>query len=388
MKKRVIVVFAVVILAVAAYLIVNPGAIPGRAASGTPGAAGVSTLAPVKAIGQVNVEGKLVPYQYVDLTFATSGTVEAVLVAEGQSVKKGDVLARLRNQEQIKVSVTSARLDVANAQKALNDLYINAPLQAAQIWSDMTQAQKDLDDSQKKRTALDYPRADETILKEDQQTYDSALDGYNQMKDYYDRANESDKRNLLDRLQKFRKERDDALAQLNYDKGKPDQFQFDQADAKLALAKAKLQDMQRKYTILQNGPDPDEVSVAQAQLAQAQAKAEAAQASLNDLELTAPFNGTVVSLSLKPGQSVGQDAQAVTLADFSKWRVETTNLTELSVLKIKVGSPASVSFDALPGVNFNGKVAAISSLGQNQVETSPTPPRSTWKPSIRACVGT
>jgi multidrug resistance efflux pump len=366
MKKGMIAFLGIAVVALVAFLALSPsglGLTAGAASSGTPAAA--ATLAPVKATGQVNVEGKLVPYQYVDLSFNTTGTVETVLVSEGQAVKAGDLLARLHNQEQIKVSIASAELDVANAEKALDDLYVNAPLQAAQTWSDMVQAEKTLEDAQKKRSALNYPRGSEELIKEAQQTYDTALDGYNKMKDYYDRANELDKRNLLDRVQKLRKERDDALAQLNYYKGKPDQFNFDQADATLALAQTNLSDLQRKYTILKDGPDPEDVKIAQAQVAQAQAKAEAAQASLKDLELRAPFDGTLVSMSLKPGQSVTQGTLAATLADFSKWRVETTNLTELSVLKIQVGSPAVVSFDALPGVSFNGKVATIQSLGQN-----------------------
>jgi HlyD family secretion protein len=56
----------------------------------------------------------------------------------------------------------------------------------------------------------------------------------------------------------------------------------------------------------------------------------------------------------------------VRLADLSGWRVETTDLTELSVVRIKGGDRAIITFDALPGVEIPGTVTRINALGENR----------------------
>jgi len=221
-------------------------------------------------------------------------------------------------------------------------------------------------DAQKKRTALNYPRANADLIKEAQERMEKAEDDYKNIEDVYNAASELGKRDYVELLQQARKARDDARATYYFLKGTPDQFAFDQADARLALAQAKLADMQRRYEIYKNGADPAEVELIEAQMEQAQAKLDAAQADLVDLEIRAPFDGTVVSLDLKVGQFVNPGEVAVTIADFSKWRVETTNLTELSVLQIHEGSLATVRLDALPGVTFPGKVAYIKNFGENK----------------------
>jgi HlyD family secretion protein len=372
MKKGFVGLFAVAAIALIIYLAVGQGDFLGLGNLFNPGAANstptpASTpLAPVKASNQINVEGKLVPYQHGNLGFNTSGTVETIEVKEGALVKAGQVLARLRNQEQIRVAIASAQLELADAQKALDDLNTNAPLVASQLHYDIIQAEKEFVDAQKKRTALDYPRADEKLIKEAQSRMEKAEDDFKNIEDVYNAASELGKRDYIDMLQQARKARDDARATYYFLKGTPDQYAFNQADARLELAQTKLADLQRKYEIYKNGADPAEVELIQAQMEQAQAKLEAAQADLVNLEIRAPFDGTIVSLNLKVGQYVNPGEVAVTMADFSRWRVETTNLTELSVMQIHEGSLATVWLDALPGVTFPGKVAYIKNFGENK----------------------
>jgi multidrug efflux pump subunit AcrA (membrane-fusion protein) len=41
--------------------------------------------------------------------------------------------------------------------------------------------------------------------------------------------------------------------------------------------------------------------------------------------------------------------------------VETTDLNEIDVARLTIGDPAAVTFDAIPNVTVNGKVARIAS---------------------------
>jgi len=53
------------------------------------------------------------------------------------------------------------------------------------------------------------------------------------------------------------------------------------------------------------------------------------------------------------------------LADLSTWRIETADLSELSVVDVQAGDKVEVSFDALPDVTLAGRVKHIQPIGEN-----------------------
>ncbi|MGB9605760.1 MAG: efflux RND transporter periplasmic adaptor subunit, partial [Bryobacteraceae bacterium] len=113
------------------------------------------------------------------------------------------------------------------------------------------------------------------------------------------------------------------------------------------------------------------LAAAEARLAQAEARVRAAQAALRQAELTleratlsAPFAGTVVQINLKVGEQPAPGEPAVVLADFSGWRVETSDLTELDVVNVRVGDRVTLTFDALPDLTLPGTVTKIQALGK------------------------
>jgi HlyD family secretion protein len=56
----------------------------------------------------------------------------------------------------------------------------------------------------------------------------------------------------------------------------------------------------------------------------------------------------------------------VQLADLSGWQIETTDLTELSIVHVTEGSPATITFDAVPGLELSGKVTRIKAIGESK----------------------
>ena len=87
----------------------------------------------------------------------------------------------------------------------------------------------------------------------------------------------------------------------------------------------------------------------------------AAQNALESAELRPPLSGTVADLNVKAGEAVNMGSPAVTIADFSNWRIKTTDLNEVDVVNIQIGQAVLVTFDALPDVELTGKVESISS---------------------------
>ena len=91
----------------------------------------------------------------------------------------------------------------------------------------------------------------------------------------------------------------------------------------------------------------------------AQKNLSAAQSALSDAELRSPISGTVASLNVKEGETIGLGQLAATVADFSDWQVKTTDLTELDVVDITEGQTVTVTLDAMPESPLTGTVLSI-----------------------------
>jgi HlyD family secretion protein len=325
----------------------------------------------IKSIDGVITKCKLVPIQYVDLSFNAASTIKDVNVKEGDFVKKGQVIASLSNQEQFSAAIASAELELLNAQQALDILYRNAPLEAALALKDVADAPANVKDAERvlntltkgevNQTDIDIANANvalaEKKLKEAQDAYAP----------YANRPqNDLTRANYLNKLSVAQKNYDDAVRRLNNLMGDPSEQQISQAEADLALARIKLEEAQRKYEILKDGPDPDQVALADASLKNAEAQLNSAQAALDNMQMKAPFDGEIISLDIQPGQYVAPGVPVAKLADVSKWQVESTNLTELNVVYLQEGNKAIITFDALPDNQFPGTLVKIRSLGENK----------------------
>jgi RND family efflux transporter MFP subunit len=100
---------------------------------------------------------------------------------------------------------------------------------------------------------------------------------------------------------------------------------------------------------------------ADARVQQAQVTLELAQINLAEGTLTAPFDGAVASISVIPGEFVPSDQAVVTLATLNTLQLETTDLSEHEITKVKIGAPVTISVEALD-LTTNGKVISISPI--------------------------
>jgi len=108
---------------------------------------------------------------------------------------------------------------------------------------------------------------------------------------------------------------------------------------------------------LKNGPDPDEIVLAEAQLVAAETKLATLQAGQQVLDLVAPMDGTVISISAEVGDRISNEI-ILTLANLSQPSVE-VYLDEIDSANVQVGDRAEIIFDAIPEVTFSGQVVEI-----------------------------
>lgn len=126
-----------------------------------------------------------------------------------------------------------------------------------------------------------------------------------------------------------------------------------EAEANVLAADAQIRYLNRLAT------DALHFESAQADLARAQALLDSAKATLlAQSTLTAPFEGTIVTVDIAPAETVVPGQVVIVLGDLSKYQIETTDLSERDVPRVQAGQSASVFIEAL-NENFTGQVMDI-----------------------------
>jgi len=316
----------------------------------------------------VIADGRLNPVKSAQLSFSTGGEISAVLVAEGDSVEKGQPLVSLANREQFEAAVAAAGLELISAQQALEVLYENSETIGAQAQQDLANAREELRKAEYtwsvqqegRRASGSSINGAEANLILARKNLDDARDAYGSVSGRGD--SDAAKALAQKNLSNAQRDHDSALRNLNWPTGKPTEIQQAMLDADVAIAQARLGAAEREWEERRDGPDRDDIALAEARLANAQAQLAAAEAALANLELKAPFAGTVAGVMARVGEMAAPGQPAVVLADLSSWFVETDNLTEIELPQIEIGQPVVVALDALSDVELRGTVAAIRPL--------------------------
>jgi len=335
MKKNISLVLALFVLSV---LILSAC---GTQTTETPSA--VETALP--ASSEVIAEGRLEPVRGTNLTFLVRGVVEEVLVKPGSAVSEGDVLARLAN-------AGAAEAQLLQAQNAYDLLLRNETGDRAKLWEAYMKAQVARANAEK-----EWEKVDVTAIEDRIDEIDSDIEDLKST--LQDAQDEFDKYQNLDKDNSKRKTAEDDLEKAQEDlnaKIREREEEVRKRDEPRSVYEAALSieaEAKHQYEISLDGPNADQLALASANL-------DAAKDALANFVITAPFSGVVAEVNVKPGEQVGTETRAVSLADFSGWTVETTDITELEVVTLVVGQTVSIVPDALPDLQLTGTVTEIS----------------------------
>ena len=299
--------------------------------------------------------GVLVSDHQSELAFLSSSNVKTLNVSVGQSVKTGDLLAALDSsalqiqldQANLAAAVLTSPLAVSNAQKTVAD--DKADLDSAQgtyyWWLDLQKQSQD---------QMSKANADMIVAKSDLK---DAQDNYNK----YDEApdNQKDKAIAYQKIYAVQQRIKDIQNRINL-YSIVDPLQMAKYKAAVDVAKAKLADDEALLTALNGGELPQTpTGTSSAQLTQARLNADLAQVNLKNLQLIAPFDGTVAEIDLSVGTFMPAGKTGITVIDPLHLHVETTDLSERDVANVKVGQEVAVTIKPL-NQTTKGKVTAIS----------------------------
>jgi len=306
----------------------------------------------------IGATGSVRARQSAVLTWQTSGTVESVYAHVGDYVTAGQVLATLAKTS-LPQNIILAEADLVAAQRNLDTL-LHSKTPAAQAQLNLAAAQQAVKDAERNYYNVTGKRASSETIENAEAQYALAMKRVDEAQKIYDQyASLPDdnplKAQAYSNLYAAWQARDRALATLNWYLGKPSEIDIAKAEAQLAVAKAQLEDAQREWERLKDGPDPNDVVASQAAVQEAQNR-------VNAQYLIAPFDGEVVFINNEPGDVVEAGSLGIELLDRSRLSV-TVSVDESKILQVQVGDKATVVAEALPDLTLNGKVTAINPLG-------------------------
>ena len=324
-------------------------------------AAATATAVPTQSSDQpvqsdsVIAEAMVEPQESRSLYFTQPGTVQEVLVQKGDLVEAGQVLARLANVEPQQAALDGATLEVEQATQALDELKRTAELAHSDAAVQLLLAQQAVFEAQRAWDEIDTEATQDDIdqakvdVAEAEKNLEDAQKEYDRYKDLPEdnASKKAAKADLDDAQQAY----DDAVL-------KQDELvnAYETAQANLEKAQNDQAEAQHRFDQTLEGPDPLQLKLAELRLQAALSSQVAAQAAMDNLEIVAPFAGTIMDANLLANEEVTPGTWAFVLADLNQWYVRTSDLTELEVVQIENGQIVKIvpDFTARRGAQRDG----------------------------------
>lgn len=297
--------------------------------------------------------GTLVPGAQANLAFTASGTVSEVDVKVGDVVKEGQVLAKLTGTDTLQSNIDSAQDTLNTAQEALDTLKASGASNLANAQLTLASANQALTNAKAGLIPAGAARCDAATTDAYYTKYLAAksqldyLSAGNYSQDYY-----------LYTIVPAKNKVAQAYSTYIYCLGYKD-YEIQSSQATLALAEQKVQDAQDNLDLLQknNGINPTDLTTAENTVASAQLNLEEAKATLDGTTIKAPYDGTILSVAGAVGDKAGTST-FITIGDLTHPQIQ-FNADETDMENISLGQTVQITFDAIDGRTFTGKVSQI-----------------------------
>jgi len=304
----------------------------------------------------IDVVGTLEAQPYIEMAWESGGIVSDFDLSVGDVLIKGDMLMTLEDSS-LSASILQAQSDILESQTALDNLMTaNSALYTAA--QELADAEYSLRDYEADRDYWNYKNASDEDIEEYRTNYYAAKEIVWEKEAAYEAfadmpADDPAREKAYEEMKEAIQERDNQLRYLNnllgvyYDHGvETDFIEYD-------LAMAQVEEARVTYKRYLDQSD---------EIAAAEANVQALQNTIDMAKVVAPFDGTVTEISAVPGEKVANGAMAVRLDNMDNLVVE-VYVSEVDINKVSVGMPAKLTFDAIPGKEYDGLVQSISAAG-------------------------
>jgi HlyD family secretion protein len=261
-----------------------------------------NSRAPVQ--GGIKVSGNM-EITAVAVSFKIPGRVEQRLVSEGETVKTGQVIARLDDRD-LSQEVAQRKAQVAAVQAALTELDRGSrPEEIAQA---------------------------EAILERTQAEGERARTEWERQKKLYEREVIS--------------AREYEVAKTTYDG-----------------ALARIREAREALTLVRKGPRQEKIDQARANLEQSRQVLALAETRKAYGVLLSPLSGIVLSDNIEPGEYVSPGTPVLTLGDLTHLYLR-AYINETDLGRVKLGQKVWITTDTFPNKNYEGKISFLASQAE------------------------
>lgn len=350
------------------------------------------TIAKGNVVSSVSGTGQIESSDTLNINAKTSGEITSVSVKVGQSVNKGDLIATIDSRD--------ARIALENAKLSLDKLKTPDSLTVLQKGNTLDKSYTDswnnassfIIDSQTILDGLDslyntgylgtnsrstLSNSVKTKINISESAYYDAEKSFSNTKKLYNSmsitSSKDDIEKLVNNVYLTSKKISNAvkLTQTSYD------YTFDDLDQKTSTESTTTANDINSWTSTSNSyvnslaNNLNNISENKASLAdtlagsdvldirQAELNVETKQNAYNDCFIRASFDGVIASLTAK----VGQTASGTIGTIIAKQKIVKVSLNEVDIAKIKLGQKATLTFDAIEGLDMTGVVEEIDSVG-------------------------
>jgi HlyD family secretion protein len=283
----------------------------------------------------------------------TSGRILEIRFREGDSVKAGDIIAIL-SDEQIRAREEQARAAVSVAEarsKSARDHI--AVLEQQLLQNQLQTAQSKVDAAGRVRQAESELAAAEATLAQQEASYQiAAFD-----RDAYTRLAQTGAASERQAKQAV-STADQQAAAVAAAKRRVDSARGALTTAGANLENPNIREAQVGMVRKQMAQQQSEIASADANTEQARAQLREALANRQDLTVLAPFSGVVATRAAEPGEVVTAGTALVTLIDLGKVYLRGF-VPEGQIGRIKLGQPARVYLDSGPNQPIDAYVSRI-----------------------------
>ncbi len=251
-----------------------------------------------------------------NLSFQVAGRVAQVLVQEGQSVNRNQLIAELDRSE-FASRQSQARANLERAQKTKNQLQTMLEISTKTLPTEVTRAK--------------------ASVKGTQDTLKDAERNYRRFEELFSKEVVTEK------------ERD--TMKLHYEIA---QSRLAESESVLKLAEGNL----TKIDAIKQ-----DIDVASAQISAARASLNQTSIQLDYTRLMSPTDGVITSRNIEPGETVTPGREVITVSDLSRVDLKIF-VDETEIGKVKPGQKANVKIDTFPDKTYTGIVSFISPEGE------------------------
>ena len=303
-----------------------------------------------------------------ELSFQVSGRVIAVLVDEGQSVEKDQLLAEL-DQSEFKARYNQALANLDRSKNNLQRLELVLeisksilPVEVVRAEASVAALQSQLNELEAGYRKQDIEQAKLAFLVSQVTMEEAQKDKERHDKLFREGIISEKERDVIDlRYEKAFKEYERAQEAYKLLKEGFRVEAIQTAKARLAEGKAMLQ--QARSNLKRMEAAEKDVDAARAQIKAAQASLELAETQLKYTQLRAPSRGIITSRNVEPGEVVLPGRQVLSISDLSSVDLKIF-VNETDIGKVKPGQKVEVRVDSFPRKIFWGMVSFISPEGE------------------------